>query len=164
VPDLGDKEHIMRRGLISIGIAVGLACLVATVFSWRAAAVDEPSGRVCNVATLRGEYGVLVSGVRAIGPSATESFVAVGVRTFDGQGGFTDVASFHGAVLPAIRGGHVGGTYHVNPDCTGTSLFQPPAPFPTIESDFVILDHGRAINEAVMAPQPNIVTAIYQRR
>jgi len=158
------KERVMRSTLTVVVVATGLA-LVGTVVSFRqVAAEDESHGRGCSDATLRGEYAVVVSGVRAIGPTATEPFVAVGVRTFDGRGGFTDAASFHGAVLPAVRGGHVKGTYRVNADCTGTSSFQPPAPFPTIESDFVILDNGRTINEAVISPQSNVVTAAYRRR
>jgi len=154
----------MRSTLTFLVVAAGLA-LGGSVLSFRqVAAQDAPHGKVCSDATLRGDYGVVVSGVRAIGPTATEPFVAVGVRSFDGHGGFTDIASFHGAVLPAVRGAHVEGTYHVNADCTGTSSFQPPAPFPTIESDFVILDNGRAIDEAVMSPQPNVVAAAYRRR
>ena len=151
------------RFTFTIVVAVGVA-LTAGVASFRAAADDVVHDRICSDATLRGEYGVVVSGVRAIGPNATEPFVAVGVRVFDGHGGFTDTASFHGAVLPPIRGGHLEGTYRVNADCTGASSFQPPAPFPTIDSDFVILDNGRAIDEIVMSPQPNVVSATYRHR
>jgi len=153
----------MRSTSTVLMVAVG-SSLVAGVASLRTASAQEfMHGKACSDATLRGEYAVVVSGVRAVGPNATEPFVAVGIRLFDGHGGFTDTASFHGAVLPAIRGGHVDGTYHVNADCTGTSNFQPPAPFPTIESDFVIADDGRAIDEIVMSPQPNVVTAAYRR-
>ena len=154
----------MRSTFIALLIAAGLAVMAGVALSRQAAAQEARHDEPCDDGTLRGQYGVLVTGVRAIGPASTEQFVAVGVRTFDGTGQFTDVASFHGAVLPAFRGGHVSGTYHVNPDCTGTSIFQLRAPFPTIESDFVIVDHGRRINEAVMSPQPNIVTAVYQRK
>src|SRR5262245_25808932 len=135
----------VHRALMTFIVGGGLALTAATARSVRAVTQEASRSRVCNFATLRGKNGVLVSGVRAIGPTATKSFVAVGVRTFDGNGAFTDVASFHGAVVPPVRGGHVAGTYHVNPDCTGKSSVQPPAPFPTIDSDFVILVRGRTI-------------------
>jgi hypothetical protein len=39
-----------------------------------------------------------------------------------------------------------------------------PAPFPPIESDFVIVNDGQMVTEAVMSPQPNIVTTVFRRK
>src|SRR5713101_1413963 len=157
------RRTLSHRATIALTMAAGLALGHGLLRAHQAAA-QEAHEKLCDDTTLRGEYGLVVSGVRTIGPSATEPFVAVGVRTFDGHGTFTDNASFHGAVLGTVVGGHVAGTYHVNSDCTGTSSFTPPPPFPAIESAFVIVDRGRTVNEAVMSPQPNIVTAVYQRK
>jgi hypothetical protein len=129
----------------------------------------------CSNATLKGEYGALVQGVRGISPPdaplVTEMFVGIALRNFDGNGGFIEeAASQHGAIT-GLQGGvganataGIFGTYHVNPDCTGTSTLVLPAPFPTIVSDFVIVDHGRGIKEIVTSPAANIVTAVYTRK
>jgi hypothetical protein len=42
-------------------------------------------------------------------------------------------------------------------------MIVPGVPFP-IETSFVIVDRGRQVNEAVMSPQPNLVTAIAHRK
>jgi hypothetical protein len=153
-----------NRRMFGLVAAAGLTVTIALVAPRQATAHDDGPAAGCTDATLTGVYGATVSGIRAIGPNATEQFAAVGLRTYDGRGSFEDVASFHGQVLPALRSGHVGGTYHVNADCTGTSIFQPPAPFPAIESDFVVLGRGRSVHEVVMSPQPNVVTAFFERR
>lgn len=146
--------------------AAGMALLVAMGSGDRAVAQFAEDGRQCSEATLHGSYGFTAAGRRAIGPT-TEQFIAVGLRTYDGHGGFSDVGSFHGDVLPATRGiggpPQVFGTYLVNADCTGTSILYPPAPIPPIESDFVIVNSGKSVRGAVMSPQPNVVTETLER-
>lgn len=160
------KNSGYGRGLALLS-AAGAALLVATSSSDRAAAQSAQDGQQCSEATLHGSYGFTAAGKRAIGP-ATEQFIAVGVRIYDGHGGFSDVGSFHGDVLPALRG--IGGpiqalgTYVVNPDCTGTSILYPPGPIPPIESDFVIVNNGKSVRGAVMSPQPNVVTETLERQ
>lgn len=143
--------------------AAGAALLVAMSSSDRAVAQSANDGRQCSQATLHGPYGFTAAGRRSIGQNQTEQFVAVGLRIYDGHGGFSDVASFHGEVLPALRG-QVSGTYVVNPDCTGTSILYPPGPIPPIESDFVIVNSGKSVRGVVMSPQPNVVTEILERQ
>ena len=43
-----------------------------------------------------GDYGILVSGIRALGPGVTESFVGTALRTYDGHGQFTQMDNGHG--------------------------------------------------------------------
>jgi hypothetical protein len=144
-------------------MALGLTGAIALAMPRGVAADDQDPGSACSNRTLRGDYGYLVSGVRGLDPITTESFVGVGVRTFDGQGGFTDVATFHGQ-LTGVQEGEATGTYSVNANCSGTStLFIPNLPFPIVSS-FVIVGHGRELKEAVTSPQPNIVTAEYVRK
>lgn len=125
-------------------------------------------GRPCSDVMLRGDYGFLVSGVRRVpfGPYAgqNEMIVASGIRTFDGLGGFIDrTAGLHGQLTGVTgAGGEVPGTYSVNTDCTGTSVFSPPNA-PPIVGAFVIVDNGRQIKEAIMQPTPNVVTVVLDR-
>ena len=160
------KKRLDRRNLAFLS-AAGAALLVAMISMHRATAQSAENGRRCSEATLHGAYGFTAAGKRAIG-ATTEQFIAVGVRIYDGHGGFSDVGSFHGEVLPALRG--IGGpiqtlgTYVVNPDCTGTSILYPPTPIPPIESDFVIMNNGKSVRGAVMSPQPNVVTETLERQ
>jgi hypothetical protein len=167
IPKLSLSASIRSRTR-QLALVAGVACALALSTSDRATAQAPSDGRPCSEATLRGSFGFTVSGTRGTGPTTTEQFVGVGVRTYDGSGRFTDVASLHGQVLPVVRGigtnGFREGIYVVNPDCTGTSTLYPPAPFPPIESDFVIVNNGKTVREAVMLPQPNIVTAILERQ
>jgi hypothetical protein len=152
---------------IAVLAAGGLALALGLSTADEANAQSETTGKVCSEATLRGRYGFTVSGKRAAGPTTIETFIAVGVRTYDGHGGFSDTASFHGEVLPVHRGIGtdlaVSGTYVVNPDCTGTSILYPPG-IPPIESDFVIVDHGKSVLGAVMSPAPNVTTERFERQ
>jgi hypothetical protein len=90
---------------------------------------------------LKDDYGLLVTGVRAIGPGITETFVTLAMVTFDGRGAFTAKGESHGTTT-GIRKGPSTGVYTVNLDCTGTwTTFIPGVP--PIVADFVLLDRGR---------------------
>jgi hypothetical protein len=157
--------------------AAGLA-LAALLLPLGALAQDQ---RQCSNATLKGRYGTIISGVRSFG-GVTENFVGISLRNFDGNGNFIEESvSFHGAIT-GVQTGTVpqppgtffsipipSGTYHVNPDCTGTSTLFPPqnlppgVEIPNIVSNFVIVDNGKEIREIVISPAPNIVIANYKR-
>lgn len=160
----GVRPHSHALAVLAAG---GLALALGMSTPDRANAQSEATGKICSEASLRGRYGFTVSGKRATGPTTTETFIAVGVRTYDGAGGFRDIASFHGEVLPVRRGIGtdlaVSGTYVVNPDCTGTSILYPPG-IPPIESDFVIVDHGKSVRGAVISPAPNVTTEQLERQ
>lgn len=68
------RVPLLRRA-IPVAMAAGLATTVALSIPRGVSADDDRRGHVCSIATLRGEYGVLVSGVQGIGPGRTESFV-----------------------------------------------------------------------------------------
>ena len=161
--------RLLRRASIA-GAATALGIALALPAT-RVTAHDAGQGRLCRESTLRGDYGLLVSGVRRVpfGPFAgqTELMVGVGIRTFDGHGAFTDSGGgLHGQLTGVIGAGEViVGTYSVNPDCTGISSFTPPVPnAPPIVSAFVIVENGRQIKEAVMQPTPNVVTVLLDRK
>ena len=155
-----------RRHVTGFAAAAGLTAVLALAPPHGVTASGERRDAGCNNRTLRGDFGFLVSGVRGIGPGATETFVAVGQRTYDGHGGVVDTAIFHGQVTGVQGDGQteVSGTYEVNADCTGTStLFVPTLPFPIV-SRFVIVDNGRHVKEIVVSPLTNIVTATFDRK
>jgi hypothetical protein len=67
----------------------------------------------CSVASLRGDYGLLLTGqVLQVGP-----IVAVGAATFDGKGNF--VADQTVNVNGNVKQAQLTGTYTVNRNCTG---------------------------------------------
>jgi hypothetical protein len=156
-------EKILN-GTIPLVVAAGLVLGPALSVTRAVTADDDGRGRACSNGTLRGDYGVLVSGIRGAGPGVTEPFVLVGLRTYDGQGSFTDIGSSHGQLTGAIRNHEATGAYEVAPNCTGTTTLDIPGfPFPVV-SDFVVVDRGRQVNEAVMSPLSNIVTAVLHRK
>lgn len=159
----------IRKSGLCVAAGLGLVACVLMSTTGGVAAQEDGSGRRCSAATLRGSYGFLLSGVRAV-PSAlgggTEAVIATGVRHYDGNGGFKDAGSgLHGQItgLTPDLGG-VTGTYVVNADCTGTSrVFIPGLPF-AIEHTLVIVDNGRQVKEAVMFPVPNVVSVVLDRQ
>jgi len=157
---------VSHRRATGVATALALICLTLPL----SAVAEDGAGRMCSNATLQGEYGALVQGIRGISPVETEMFVGIALRKFDGKGGFIEeAASQHGAKT-GLQGGVgadafvVVGTYQVNADCTGTSTLTLPPPFPTIVSNFVITDSGKGINEIVTSPAANIVTAVFRKK
>jgi hypothetical protein len=156
------RKPLLRR-VIQAAVVTALIAMLAVTVPRGVTAQNAGHGRACSNATLRGDYGFIVSGIRAAGPGTTEMFVGTGVQTYDGNGGFTQVDSSHGQLTGVVRERQSSGTYEVNPDCTGTAtLIVPGVPFP-IEQSFVIVDHAAEVKAAVMSPQPNLVTAVAHR-
>ena len=143
----------------AVAMATGVAVIVGLSLSGTATAANQDGPRGCTNRTLLGDYGILVSGVRGAGPGVVESFVGTALRTYDGDGQFTQIDNGHGAVRGFQRDVPAHGTYEVNANCSGTSLiYFPGAPSP-VETAFVIVAHGDEVKDAVMAPASNLVTA-----
>jgi hypothetical protein len=157
---LTTRAPFMRLA-VPVALVAGLAAVAAFKFEGTASANDE--GRfACSNRTLRGDYGLIVSGVRALGPGVTESFIGTAIRTYDGRGSFEQVDNSHGTVIGAVTNAAATGTYVVNADSAGTStLFISGAP--PIDTAFVIVDRGNEVKDIVMAPQPNLVTAVLRK-
>jgi len=158
-------SHLSRVPFVRLAIFValisGVATMVASTFQ-RTLSANEDGRRGCSNRTLRGDYGIMVSGVRALGLGVTESFIGTAIRTYDGRGNFEQVDNSHGTVTGATRDVLSTGTYTVNADCSGTSTLMIPGA-PPIDTAFVIVDQGNLVNDIVMAPQPNLVTAVLRR-
>jgi hypothetical protein len=120
----------------------------------------EKEGRGCSVATLRGDYGFAVAGIRPSGPppAPPEQMIGVVLRTFDGQGNLTGTENIHGSISGLVPDRQVTGTYTVNENCSGTMNLTAPG-IPPIEMRFVIVNKGKEIKAAVMSPANVMVTA-----
>jgi hypothetical protein len=153
----------LRRGLPAALAACVIATLALTTPRPAAANNDAPD-RACGARTLRGDYGILISGIAPEGPSGKlEMTVGTALRTYDGHGNFTQIDNVHGQISGAVRDREGSGTYQVEADCSGTStLFLAGVPFPIIAS-FVIVDGGDEVKEAVMSPPPAVVSAVQRR-
>ena len=80
---------------------------------------NHGQGKACSNASLRGDYGIQIQGTRPAAGGLTESVVGIGFRTYDGQGGFTQITNVKGTINGYVPDSQGAGTYEVNPDCTG---------------------------------------------
>jgi hypothetical protein len=122
---------------------------------------------ICTNATLKGNYGVQISGTRPApsilsgiqaSPGTTEQVVGVVIQIFDAAGGFTQTDNAKGSLSGITPDRPGAGTYSVNPDCTGTYTVNSPGS-PPIVNRFVITDNGQTFLTAVVSPQAVLVTA-----
>jgi hypothetical protein len=150
-------RQLLLGRMLAMAVGTSIVVAAATAISPRVAAQDQETG-ICAERTLRGDYGLLVSGVRRLPPplgTGSEHFVATALWTFHGDGTFTQRtgAAMHGEVTGISAGGNeVPGTYQVNENCTGSmSLFVPDLPFP-VQYTFVIVNNARQVNAAIMNP------------
>jgi hypothetical protein len=157
------RRRVLRRG---VPVAMALACasaLAAMSVPRDVAAQDDRSGPRCGVHTLRGDYGLIGSGIRGVGPGITETFTTVSMVTYDGQGAFTAVGVSHGQTTGVRAGLPVSGTYQVNADCTGAQTTHIPGA-PPLEDSFVIVDNGKEVRTVVTSPATTIATANLRRK
>jgi hypothetical protein len=147
------KNKSILRILVPATHTMILCFLLASGVSALAQASNgEPGNRRCSNRTLSGDYGCSVQGVLlnvpGLPPEAT--FVAVTTSHFDGQGNVT--GSEHAVVngMSFNPGWDTnGGTYTVNPDCTGTAVVTTPnSPVP-LNLYFVIADNGKEFREVL---------------
>src|SRR5438874_152074 len=137
---------------VTLAAAIGLPAL-----SGMAQAQKSSEHAGCTDATLKGDYAFSVVDFSA-------PLVVVGIGTFDGKGGFSQV-DYRGDSLRTndaqdFAGGETG-SYAVNPNCTGRQTINLNVPFVppgtsrgVIENRFVISDGGRAIHGVVAQSTP----------
>lgn len=147
---------------ISCVTVVVFAVALAPSFPSTVAAQEDAHRRACSTHTLRGDYGLVGTGTRGLGPGATEQFVTISMVTYDGEGTFTAEGVSHGQTT-GVRGGPVTGTYFVNADCTGGQTTYIPG-IPPLEDRFVIVDNGREVRTVVVAPLTTIATANLRKK
>jgi hypothetical protein len=119
--------------------------------------------RGCSEATLRGTFGIQITGTRPSAPGGPiESVIGVVVRTYDGQGSFTQVDNVKGSISGTVPDREGFGTYQVNENCTGIAQLQP-GPGILLEERLVIVDGGREVRSATILPAPVMVTGVHKK-
>jgi len=154
----------MRRMDWAVTVAATVAVAIGGARITGASGQDDERGRwkSCSEATVRGDYGIQIQGTRPAAGGLTESVIGIVHRTYDGQGNFTQVSNLKGSITGHNPDSQSVGTYEVNADCTGIIRAQP-LPGIVIEERMVIVDDGREIRAAVMAPTAVVITSVHQR-
>lgn len=152
---------LIHRAIPLATVAI-FAVALAPSFPSTVAAQEEAHRRACSTHTLRGDYGLVGTGTRGLGPGTTEQFVTISMVTYDGEGTFTAEGVSHGQTT-GVRGGPVTGTYFVNADCTGGQTTYIHG-VPPLEDRFVIVDNGREVRTVVVAPLTTIATANLRKK
>ena len=155
---------MLRKARITIATGVLLISASGSMGPGGNAVAQEPGFR-CTEATIRGTYGGQMQGTSPVPPpqgGGTQSVIGVIVRTYDGAGTFTQVDNIKGSVTGIVPDRPGSGTYQVNADCSGVTLFQP-GPGITIEERMVIVDHGKEIRTIVSSPLASMVSSVQKR-
>lgn len=149
-------------GLFAIGVGIVSALRDADADSVQAKTRPE-KGFECSDRMLEGTYGIQMQGTRPVpGGTGLEAVIGVVARTYDGAGNFTQFDNVKGAASGIVPDRPGSGTYQVNADCSGTTLFAP-APGVVIEERFVIVDSGHEIRSITTSPQPLMISATAKR-
>ena len=155
----------MKKSRFRTSIVVVPAMIVSCFLSvgLPARAQSEAVAGSCSNATISGTYGFSAQGVLIAAPGlpAEAQFRSVGLVRFDGQGNFKWLEN---TVLNGIRLGAdwvaAGGTYSVNPNCTGTLTANTPnSPVP-ITLAFVVVKQGSEFYGVEMA---DAITSVFTR-
>src|SRR5215471_12423780 len=156
----------IRGASVALLVSAGLLLLVAG--TQRSHAGSNPSqdlGFPCSDGTLRGTYGIQMHGTTLVPPPVGGSQTVIGVvkRTFDGNGNFTQIDNIHGSVTGWTPDRPGSGTYQVNPDCTGSTQFQPAPGAPVIEERIVLVDGGSQYYSVTVSPLPVMISTVAKR-
>ena len=109
----------------------------------------------CSNATVHGHYAFTITGQILAPAPAAGPVTGVAMTEFDGKGNLTQVDhAVHNGAPPQEDWRPGSGTYHVNPDCTGTMTItqHPTVPAdasPELELYIVVGDNGNEIRTVV---------------
>jgi len=146
----------MKKWLYEVTPLAAIAALVLSGVAW-AGGTDDFG---CSNATLKGEYAFGVTAYTPPGLPNGPPEVVTGIEVFDGRGNFTqrDYAGDNLNGDDFSPPGQEIGTYHVNPDCTGSMVINLNVPnvpaglsSGVINTKIVISDGGRHIHDVVSA-------------
>jgi hypothetical protein len=162
------KTKLMKTSIkgasVALLVSAGLLMLLVSGIqgSGQRSSVD---GFECADGTIRGTYGIQMQGTAPVPPpvGGTQTVIGVVTRTYDGMGNFTQIDNIHGSVTGWVPNRPGSGTYQVNPDCTFATQFVPGPGAPVIEERGVIIDHGKELYTATVAPMPTMVSTHSQR-
>jgi hypothetical protein len=96
---LGNTRALFPWRAIRLAVVASLAATLALTVPRPLAAADDARGGACSNRSLRGDYGILISGIAPAGPDGqTEMTVGTALRTYDGDGNFSQVDNVHGQI------------------------------------------------------------------
>ena len=148
------KRKMEMKSWLFQGMLTAAIALPALSGAARAGGSDDLG---CSNATLKGDYAFSVLTIVAASPPGPG--VVVGLATFDGRGGFTqiDYPGNGGTDLGLDKKFRTGqtGSYTVNPNCTGFMTIDIVQIGVVIENAIVISNGGRAIHGVVASATPN---------
>jgi len=150
----------IHRAISFATVAIFAVALAPSVPS-TVAAQDDARGRGCSARTLRGDYGLIGTGTRGVGPGTIEPFVTIPWSPT--TAGHVHSRRRLARQTTGVRGGPASGTYFVNADCTGGQTTHIPG-IPPLEDKFVIVDNGREVRTVVVAPLTTIATANLRKK
>jgi hypothetical protein len=149
----------MKRTAILTG-----AVLVVFAISVSAQTPDQP----CSNATLKGAYGLQLSGTRGAPfimaggpgvPGQLEYVIGVVIQIFDGNGNFTQVDNVRGTLSGIVPDRAGKGIYTVNPDCTVIQIVSPPGQA-SITSKGVVVDGGKEFRQNTVSPDSFMIMTV----
>jgi hypothetical protein len=133
-----------------LGIAAAAACALLS-----GPVLAEPDeGFACSNATLNGNYGFTITGIRPAARGLPQvALVGTALTTFHGDGTFhqfdnLNVNSPEVTYQPDRPGL---GSYSLNSDCSGTMTLI--AGGVTLQLSITVVDHGREVRTAVVTPE-----------
>jgi hypothetical protein len=139
----------MKQWLSKALLAAAIALPALSGAAWAGGSDDLG----CSKATLQGDYAFSVLTIVASSPPGPG--VVVGLGTFDGRGGFTqiDYPGNGGTDLNLGENFRTGqsGSYTVNRNCTGFMTIDLGASVGVTENAFVISNGGRSIHAVIAA-------------
>lgn len=133
---------------------IPIACMfLVTTVAWAQGGFQA----ICTNATIQGDYGFIVTGMRPSGPGGpVEMIVGVAMTHFDGNGNLTQTDNIHGSITGLATPDRQGtGTYSVSSDCTGTMILTNKGA-PPLTVKIVVVDNGNEIRAAVVNPTADI--------
>jgi hypothetical protein len=138
------------RRAIPLAMAAGLVATLTLRPVGSATADNDDGGEErCSNRTLRGDYGFSIDGQLLGGPSPI-LIRGVAMTRFDGHGNVSQVDWVTLNGVPASPDWRPSsGTYHLNPDCTGTAEFDFGGGSPILRLRLVVADRGREIRTVV---------------
>jgi hypothetical protein len=168
-PNLTEGDDMRKTARTTFGVGIALLATLAAIRVVGARgkegqdSEDARESRQCSVQTLKGSYGIQISGVRPSAPGGPiESIIGVAIRTYDGQGSFEQVDNVKGSISGMVPDRQGFGTYTVNADCSGVAQTQP-SPTLLLEERFGIVNDGDEIRSMTALPPPVMVTGTYKR-
>lgn len=135
--------------------AKAMSIVAVFLLALTAAPAAKAADRSCSNATLRGPYSDQDTGtIVGVGP-----FAGVNLDRFDGKGHLTisGMSSLNGGVSVGVETG----TYHVNPDCTGT--YTVTGGGLTIDGFFVIDQDGNEL-QIVITDAGTVINCIARKQ